>query len=207
MANDNVEIEIKIQLDEETFYRVREKLKKIAEFMRNSQQVDEYFTPAHRNFVEPKFPFEWLSIRRRDGKAILNYKHWYPENVEVATHCDEFETEIQNPDQLKRIFSALDFKRLVTVEKEREVYLYKDEFEIALDKVKELGYFIEIEAVKDFGNVEKTRERLFEFARKLGIDISRIDKRGYPFLLMRKKGILNLSRIIRMKRIKFNNVK
>ena len=190
MSNNNIEIEIKIPLDKDTFFQVKEKLKKISKFVKNSHQIDEYFTPAHRNFVEPEFPFEWLSIRKRDDKVILNYKHYYPENVEVTTHCDEFETEIKNLDQLEKIFSVLNFKKLVTVEKEREVYIYNDEFEVALDIVKELGHFIEIEAMKDFGSVEATREKLFEFAKDLGIDISKTDKRGYPFLLMKKKGLL-----------------
>jgi len=190
MANKNIEIEIKISLEEDTFLKIKEKLNKIAKFVKKSHQIDDYFTPAHRNLVEPKHPFEWLSIRKRGDKAILNYKHWYPENVEIATHCDEFETEIKDPDKLKNIFSVLNFKKLVTVEKEREVYVYNDELEISLDKVKEIGYFIEIEVIKDFGNVEITREKLFEFAKNLGIDISKIDKWGYPFLLMKKKGLI-----------------
>lgn len=190
MANNNIEIEIKIPIDESNFLKVKEKLQKITKFVKKTEQVDEYFTPVHRNFIEPKFPFEWLSIRNRGDKFILNYKHWHPENVEVATHCDEFEAEIKNPDQIKNIFSAIDFKKLVTVEKEREVFVYNNEFEIALDIVKELGHFIEIETIKDFGSVEVAREKLFEFAKNLGIDISKTDKRGYPYLLMKKKGLI-----------------
>jgi adenylate cyclase class 2 len=190
MVNNNIEIEIKIPLDEDIFFKVKEKLQKIAKFVKKSKQIDEYFTPAHRDFVEPKFPFEWLSIRKRGNKIILNYKHYYPENVEVTTHCDEFETEIKDPEQLEKIFSVLDFKKLVTVEKERETYICNDEFEIVLDKVKDLGFFIEIEAIKDFGSIENTREKLFEFAKNLGIDVSKTDKRGYPYLLMKKKGLI-----------------
>lgn len=165
MAHNNVEIEIKIQLSEKNLSRVKEKLKQTAKFVKTSKQEDEYFTPSHRNFVEPKFPFEWLSIRKRSGKSILNYKHWHPENSEITTHCDEFETEIANPESLNKIFSALDLKKLVFVEKEREVYTYNDEFEVGLDSVTDLGKFIEIEAIKDFGTVEKAREALFEFAK------------------------------------------
>lgn len=190
MANDDIEIEIKFPLSEDTFARVKEKLQNIAKSVKSIKQVDKYFTPLHRNFVKPKFPFEWLSIRRRGNKVILNYKHFYPENAEETTHCDEFETEVEKPEQLEKIFSSLDLEKLVTVEKEREKYIYNNEFEIALDKVKELGNFIEIEAIKNFGDIEATRKRLFEFAKKLEIDISKIDKRGYPFLLMKKKGLI-----------------
>jgi predicted adenylyl cyclase CyaB len=191
MANEHIEIEIKIPLDENSLLKVKEKLKKIARFEKSSKQIDEYFTPTHRNFVEPEIPLEWLSIRRRGDKNILNYKHWYLfGNSEVATHCDEFETEIKDSNQLKKIFSVLDFKKLVTVEKEREIYVYKDEFEISLDRVKELGHFIEIETIKNLGNIEETRKKLFEFAKDLEIDISKTDKRGYPYLLMKKKGLI-----------------
>ncbi len=190
MAYENTEIEIKIALDEDSFLRLREKLNKIAKFMKTSQQSDTYFTPAHRNFMEPQFPFEWLSVRRRGNKAILNYKHWYPENSEDTTHCDEFETVIEKPEQLERMFSVLNFGELVTVEKHREIFVYNDEFGISLDTVKYLGYFIEIEALKDFGGVDTTRERLLEFARTLDLDTSSIEKRGYPFQLMKKKGLL-----------------
>ncbi len=190
MTKEDKEIEIKILLDENIFNKIKEKLKSIAKFVKSEKQVDEYFTPPHRNFVEPKFPFEWLSIRRREDKVILNYKHYYPEDAKITTYCDEFETEIKNPEQLEKIFSTLNFKKLITVEKEREIYIYNDKFEIALDKVKHLGLFIEIEAIKDLGGVEKTREKLFEFAKNLGIDVSKTERRGYPYLLLKKKGLI-----------------
>jgi len=88
------------------------------------------------------------------------------------------------------LFSAINFKNLVTVDKEREVYFHEDGFEIALDKVKELGHFIEIETKKDFGSVEEARKKLFMLAKKLGIDTSNPDKRGYPYVLMQKKGLI-----------------
>lgn len=190
MAHNDTEIEIKILLDKDEFFKIKEKLEKIARFVKRTRQSDEYFTPSHRNFVEPRFPFEWFSIRKRGEKVILSYKHWYPENTETTTHCDEFETEIRDAEQLKKIFSALGFKELVTVEKDRETYTYNDELEISLDIVKELGYFIEIEATKDFGSVEAAREKLFEFAKNLGTDISKEEKRGYPYMLMKKKGLI-----------------
>lgn len=191
MRTKNIEIEIRIPLNENTFFKLKEKLKETTQFVKSSHQMDEYFIPTHRNFLQPQNPSEWLSIRIRDGKSVLNYKHWYyPENAESGTHCDEFKTQIENPDQLKKIFSALDFKKLVTVEKERELYIYNNEFEIALDLVKGLGHFIEIEAIKDFGSVEATREKLFEFAKTLGLDITKTDKKGYAFLMTKKKGLI-----------------
>ena len=181
---EGIEVEIKLPVDEATFLGLQKKLKD--KFVKKEREVDEYFTPAHRNFLAPQFPFEWLRLR---NSKILTYKHYHPENVEINTHCDEFECVISNPSQFQKILASLDFKKLVTVDKSRETYR-TDEFEFALDKIEELGYFIEIEALKIFGNISATREKLFEVARNLGINISTFDKRGYPYLMLKKKGLL-----------------
>jgi adenylate cyclase class 2 len=190
MAHGNTEVEIKIPVDEETFARTREMLVKIAKPMGTSKHSDTYFTPSHRNFVGLRFPSEWMSIRTRDDKAFLTYKHWHPHNSENQTHCDEYETVLSNPEQLERIFSVLNFRKLVTVEKTRELFVYNNELEIALDVVKDLGRFIEIEALKDFGGVEETRKRLIDFSARIGIPNPKMDKRGYPYELMKKKGLI-----------------
>ena len=190
MANNGVEIEIKVPLDKSAFLKVKEQLKSSAKFIKSKTEKDDYFTPAHRNFVEPKYPFEWLRLRNLGDSVLITYKHFYPENTEKTTHCDEFEAEVKNPKHAFKIFEALNFKKLVTVEKTRETYHYGDEFEIALDIVADLGFFIEIEALKDFGSISSAREKLFELAKKLGVDASNCDLRGYPFMLLKKKGLL-----------------
>ena len=42
-----------------------------------------------------------------------------------------------------------------------------------------LGYFIEVESIKDFGGVEKTREKILEFLRSLGITRTKTVPGGY----------------------------
>ncbi len=190
MASNDVEVEIKIPLDEANFSRVQNQLKQTAKLVKDSQETDDYYTPAHRDFLEPQYPYEWLRLRKKAGRIILNYKHFHPENVPDTTHCDEFETEITSSEQLHKIFSSLNFKKIVTVDKKRENYRVGEEFDIAMDIVQELGHYIEIEALKDFGGVDATRQKLYELAKKLGIDISKEDKRGYPYILMEKKGLI-----------------
>lgn len=190
MAHNDIEIEKKFQLSEASFNRIKEKLSHLAEFRKSSQQVDEFFTPKHRNFLEYDYPYEWLRIDQRDTKTILNYTHWHPENRTPFTHCDEFETEIADPVRLRKIFSAIDIKPLVAVDKQREVFIFNDELEVVLDNVKGLGFFMEIETLKDFGSVSEGTNAIFDFAKQLGLDVGKTVERGYPYLLMDKLGML-----------------
>lgn len=190
MAHNNTEIEIKLKISQDEYLNTKNLLEKIAVFKKISKQSDQYFTPENKNFIEPQFPFEWLSLRSRGDKTIINYKHWHPENSKNVTHCDEFETEIDSLENIKKIFEVLNIKNLVTVQKERLVFEYQDEFEIGLDQVNDLGFFIEIETIKDFGSVDIAREKLFNFAQMLNLDISNPDMRGYPYLLLEKNNLI-----------------
>jgi len=190
MANNDIEVEIKVSVNEIDFLRIKNKLKEIAKFVKTTEQSDEYFDLANRSFLSPKYPFEWISIRKRGNKNVLNFKRLYPPNSLEFTHCDEFDVEIDDPDKLAKIFSFIDLKSLVNVDKTREVYNYNDELEVDMDYISELGYFIEIEALKDFGGIDKTREKIFEFAKEIGLDINNKVNRGYPYLLMKKRGLI-----------------
>jgi predicted adenylyl cyclase CyaB len=190
MAYNDTQVEIKFQLDKQTYDKVKQRLKQSADFQQLSHQTDEYFTPAHRNFLAFENPYEWLRIRKKQDKSVLTYMHWHPANQHPFTHCDEFELDISCPDRMKKIFSSLDMKSLTTVDKQREIFIVDDELEIVLDTVKELGHFMEIEALKDFGSIELARKKLETFASSLGLDPAKTVERGYPYLLMQKKGLL-----------------
>src|SRR3989344_3866425 len=107
MASNNQEIELKLPLSKKKCQDIKRKLQKIAKFVKLSQHKDQYFTPIYSSFFEPKYPYEWLSLRQRDDKSILNYKHWYPEGAKHTTHCDEYQTEISDAQQIVRILNAL----------------------------------------------------------------------------------------------------
>src|SRR3990167_1865478 len=133
MAHDNVEVEIKIPLSKKEFLRVKRQLVKIAKFVKTSTQKDTYFTPLHKSFLKVRYPYEWLSVRERSGKVILNYKHWYPPGAKFTEYADEYETEVKDSEQIEKILKAVRFTKAVTVEKQRLVYEFKGKFEIALD--------------------------------------------------------------------------
>ena len=187
---DNIEIEIKIRIDEPNYETCKAFLSANAKFINSSQEIDQYLSPSHRNFLAPEFPYEWLRLREKNSKIVLNYKHWYPENAENSTHCDEFETTVSNSDSLLKIFEALGVKPLIIVDKIREKFIYKDEFEISLDFVKELGRFVEIEYVGKTNSIDEAQNKLFDIAKSLNLDLSRRDNRGYPYLMLEQVGQL-----------------
>lgn len=190
MAHNNVEVEIKIPLSKKEFLRIKKLLEKSAKFIRTSNQKDTYFTPIHRSFLKVRYPYEWLSVRERSGKVILNYKHWYPAGAKFTEYADEYETEVKDSAQIEKILKAVRFTKAVMVEKKRLVYEFKGKFEIALDEVKNLGFFIEIESLKDLGGPQKTHKAILEFAHTLGLYQTKTVPGGYAAQLLRKKGLL-----------------
>lgn len=190
MAHNNVEVEIKIPLSKKEFLRIKSYLKKSSRFVKSSEHKDHYYTPNHQSFLKKKYPYEWLTIRQRDGKTLFNYKHWYPENTKYTTHCDEYETEVNDAKSLANILKALSFRKFISVEKRRLVFRYKNRMEIALDEVRGLGYFVEIESLKDFGGAKKTHQEVLKFAQSLGLHETKTVPGGYAAELMRRKGLM-----------------
>ena len=74
------------------------------------------------------------------------------------------------------------------MEKEREIWNCGN-LEFCLDKVKGLGFFIEIEAKGNFKNPAEAKKTCYEFLNKLGIDVKseNIINTGYPVLLLECK--------------------
>jgi adenylate cyclase class 2 len=187
---ENIEIEIKIAIDNETFNTCKSYLSKHAKFISSIKEVDQYFNSSKKSFLAPSYPYEWLRLRKKNSHVILNYKHWYPVNSPISTHCAELEAEVSDYDSLMRIFKAVGIRSLITVEKAREKYLYNNDFEISLDHVQELGYFIEIEFVGNKSSISDAQMEITKLAMKLNLDLSKKDNRGYPYLLLEKRNLL-----------------
>lgn len=188
MAKDNIEVEFKVKLTKKKFESIKRKLSKIAIKTKSARHTDYYYDSKIKSFMKPKYPFEWLTIRDRDGKVKLNYKHWYPERVANTTHCDEYETEISNKDSLEKILKALHFENFITVDKKRLTYEYKNEIEIAMDEVKGLGYFIEVESIHNKDGPQKAHEKLLKFLKEeLGITKTKTIPGGYVGEILRRK--------------------
>ena len=147
---ENVEIEIQVKI--ENSQPLVEFLNKNGEFKYEDHQIDEYYSPAHRNFLDAHPVEEWLRLRDSNGKYSVTYKKWHYENGR-GTHCDEYELSIENIGQMQKIFQVLNFKKITVVDKVRKAWNYKD-YEVAMDLVKGLGEFVEVEYKGDKTNAE-----------------------------------------------------
>jgi len=184
----DVEIEIKVKIENNK--PLLEFLEKNAEFQTGKHQIYEYFSPAHRDFLKERPTAEWLRLRNTDGNYSITYKNYHFDKEGSSRYCDEYESEIEDLDKLKKIFDVLNFKPLIIVDKIRRTWIYKD-YEIAKDSVKGLGDFIEIEYLKKSGklNPEKITKEMIIFLK--GLKVGKIEREyaGYPFMLLFKNEV------------------
>jgi len=174
IKKNDIETEIKIKLSKEEFTRICNSMKNSAEFLKETKQVDTYYQPTYRKFLKENKENieEWLRIGIRGNKKILNYKNWY-DNL----YCDEYEVVIDDEKNLDKIFNILGLEKIATVDKVRNTYNYLNKYEVALDKVKNLGYFIEIEVKNYTNSAIEEYNKLLKVAKDLNLNLNNIDKR------------------------------
>ena len=180
-TKNDIETEVKIRITEAEYKELTIFMNNNAVFLKENNQLDTYYQPTYRKFLNDNEINEWLRIGKRGSKIILNYKNWH-DNM----YCDEYEVEIDNSENLDKIFGILGLEKIAIVDKYRKTYLYLDKYEIALDYVKDLGHFIEIE-VKEYSKepIEEYGD-LLKLAKSLNLKLDNIDKRGYPYHMIYK---------------------
>lgn len=177
----DIETEVKIKLTEQEFKHLDFLLKKDAEYLKEIHHLDTYYSPKENSFLNQDRIVDWLRIGERGGKKILNYKHWYD------VHCDEYEVEINDSTNLDKIFQALQLEKVAVVDKVRKTYFYQNKYEFALDKVKDLGYFVEIEIKNYQFSVMEEYDALLKVAKSFQLNLDHIDRKGYPYDLIEQK--------------------
>lgn len=179
----NIETEIKIKLEENEYKKLKKFFTKNAKFLKETHQVDTYYQPTYRKFIPENINDiinEWLRIGKRGNKIILNYKNWHDNK-----YCDEYEVEIDDANNLDKIFKILGIEEIAIVDKQRITFLYLNKYEIALDYVKDLGYFIEIEIKKYDKSIMEEYDELINLSQNLNLNLKNIDKRGYPYYFIK----------------------
>ena len=179
------DIEIEIQAQVENEKPLIEFLEKEGKFQSEKNQIDEYFSPAHKDFLSTRPVNEWLRLRNAEGQGSINYKNWHRTPEGKSHHCDEYETKVENLTTAKKILVALNMKSLVIVDKVRKTWLYQD-YEIAIDCVKNLGNFVEIEYKGDVAveDASKVTKEMVNFLKNIGCGKIELNDKGYPYQLL-----------------------
>jgi adenylate cyclase class 2 len=183
----NIEVEIKVKVD--NLPEIKEKVSKLGSLVKTIKQIDDYYIPVHRNFFTNKpHPIEYLRIRTNPDKVVLEYDLSINKREDGEhDYAEEYETEILDKSEMEKILNFLDFKKVVTIEKDREYWMC-EEIEVALDTVKDLGTFVEAEAKGNFKNEKEAKIECIKFLEGLGIkNTEKIQiKRSYPELYFEK---------------------
>lgn len=182
----SIEIEIKLEIEEEQYKKLFYYFKKENNKHTNKKQHDIYFSPENPAFFGGDIDDECIRIRIQKDKYILCYKKIYMGNDEEDIHIVEYETEVSNLDATINILKGVRINKVCDLIKERDSFIYKNLFEISLDKVKDLGYFVEIEVYDKNIPINEANQLLLNFVKELNLDITRRNLKGYSYLMYDK---------------------
>lgn len=152
-----------------------------------TRQVDTYYNAPHRDFLALESISEWLRVRVEGHGASLNFKLWHPIDGVIKTHADEYETTVSDPEAVRRILTALDFTEMVTVDKNREEYVFMNDGApviVAIDTIEGMGAFVEFEFTGDASGPEDAAAQLDTFIADLDVELGEQINRGYPHMML-----------------------
>lgn len=182
-----LEVETKIKIPNSDVEDVRKKIKSIARFVKKGKKADDYFAIQVKGY--PKKAFR---IRASKDKYEINFKKWltkyWTKDIVVK---EEFEFIIKSKEHLEHLlelFRDLGFKEWVKKIKWNETYKWKKDKRVCieLNKVKHLGYFIEIEYLAKKWEMRKARRKIKKVLKELEIKPNQIDNTGYTRMLWYK---------------------
>ncbi len=157
-----------------------------------NHQIDTYYdNPSCTFFSDPDNVYKWLRIRVESGKITLNFKHWLPEDAPIKTYCEESEFELSSlsdmPSFLPKFgLSAHGYVPIIVVDKLRKSFMYKN-CEISIDRVKDLGDYIEIEYKGTSDDVGAVQGLLKSILEEIGAKVGPMDHKGYAYHLIKLK--------------------
>ncbi len=182
----SIEIEIKLEIEENQYRELFEFLKKGSTKHTNKKQHDIYFSPENPKFFGGDIDDECIRVRIQKDKYILCYKKIYMGNDEEDIHIIEYETEVSNLDATINILKGVRINKICDLIKERDSFIYRNVFEISLDNVKDLGCFIEIEIYDKNIPINEANQLLLNLVKELNLDITRRNLKGYSYLMYDK---------------------
>ncbi len=176
-----IEIEIKARADHDALKKTLKQegaaLEKIVE------QTDIYFNAPDRDFGKTD---EALRLRNEGGQIFLTYKGKKLDPLSKTRK--EVEVEIADFDKMEDVLLSLGYRKTLQVRKVREIY-HMEGMVLCLDRVDELGDFVELETLAIGENdIPARRDSLISTMRRLGITGDLI-RESYLEMLLVKKGL------------------
>jgi len=182
-----LEVETKVKIDDSEVSDLRRRIKEIAVFEKSGTKADDYF--AIKSLDYPKKAFR---IRAMKNEFEVNFKRWLTNHwTKEIVVKQEFEFKLKGKDEVKNLlslFEDLGFIEWVKKIKRNETYLYKKDKKVSIEinKVKHLGYFMEIEYLCQPRDLKKARKKILEVLKILKIRPGQIDNTGYTKMLWYK---------------------
>ena len=180
------EIEIKLEITENEYDKFLSYLLKNGSNHTKKEQNDIYFSPKYRPFFGGDIDDECLRIRIMKDKNILSYKKIFFGSSDDDIHLEEHESDVSDLEQVIKILNCLDIEKVLTLHKIRDSFMYQDIFEISLDKVTDLGYFIELEIKDDSLSVYDANTKLKDLVTSFDLSLTSRNLEGYATMLYQK---------------------
>ena len=128
----------------------------------------------------------WLRLRKEQDNIELNYKKQSSRKQESK----EIEFGVDSYEKAKQFLEELGYKKWVEVNKKRRYFKYL-KYNLCIDEVERLGFFIEIELLVDEKDKNDYIDELISVAKVLGLDKQNIINSHYDTMIyeldLRKK--------------------
>lgn len=173
------EVECKLKVSDEKL--IREKLRKISTFIRKENKIDDYYSLEYFDY-----PTKSLRVRNKGRVREVNFKQ--RKNYLDGIHAKK---EVQfHVSDLKGFFDLIEdfgFRKWMHKEKHTELYRTKSGVNIELNRVKDLGWFLELEVLCDEKDIVKARKKIEVVRKKLGFSSKDSIRTGYTKMFWNKK--------------------
>ena len=181
-----LEVETKVKINNVT--DLRKKIQRIAKLEKKETRIDDYFAPK-RIFKKYFYPKKAFRIRTKKDCFEINFKKWLTEFWEDQVVVkQEFEFKIKDKESIKDLiflFKDLGFYKWLTKKKTCESYIYNKDKKIIIEinKVENLGYFMEIEYLAQPSEMNIAKQKIKQILKELKINPKDINNTGYTKML------------------------
>src|SRR3989344_2176658 len=177
-------IEVETKVPVKNVVDVRERIRKIAKFVKKETKKDDYYSLEYFQYPEK-------SLRVRDMGAVREVNFKERKDYSNGVHAKkEVQFEISDIRGFFELIKDFGFRKWLHKEKSTELYKTPEGVNIELNHVRGLGWFLEIEVLSLPKNVASARRKVIAVREKLGFGEGDAEPRGYTKQLwnLRHKG-------------------